>query len=470
MNGKIRNLKIIPGNMRYLKKTVFIVAMLMAAATFANAQETAQGNPTAAGAEKENLAARKAFSDARFGIFIHWGIYSMLGHGEWVMNNENINYKEYAKLARGFYPAKFDAKEWARIFKASGAKYVTFTSRHHDGFSMFDSKASNYNIVEATPFGRDVLKELADACRDEGIALHLYYSHLDWGRTDYWPRGRTGNGTGRPDGKDGDWNNYLEFMNKQLTELLTGYGPIGAIWFDGMWDKNSEPREQQSEIWNLTNQYNLIHRFQPACLVGNNHHLLPFEGEDMQIFERDIPGHNEAGLSGQDISQLPLETCQTLSQSWGYQITDRKFKSVDNIIKYLVRTAGKGANLLLNVGPRPDGTLPEEAVERLEDLGKWLEKNGESIYGTEGGCIPEQAWGVTTQRDNDLFVHILSPEKEILLPLPEGRKVLEAKAFIGGEKIPFRRTAEGTVLQLPDTIGNTADYIVTVKLSRAKKK
>ncbi len=449
-----------------------IIAAVFAAIIGLNAASAQSYIPTG-----ENLAARQAFSDARFGIFIHWGIYSMLGHGEWVMQNENIDYREYPRLAAGFNPSKFNAKEWVEAIKASGAKYITITSRHHDGFSMYDSEASSYNIVDATPFGRDVLKELAEACREEGIALHFYYSHLDWGRTDFCPAGRTGRGTGRPGQIDSTsascgtgeaWQHYLDFMDAQLTELLTGYGPVGAIWFDGVWDMDNRPREDQPSIWNLRHQYDLIHSLQPACLVGNNHHLQPFEGEDIQIFERDIPGMNEYGLSGQEISRLPLETCQTMNRSWGYRITDKDYKSPEFLIQYLVRTAGKGANLLLNIGPRPDGTLPEEAVERLEAIGKWLAVYGETIYGTEGGCIPEQPWGVTTQKGNELYVHILGKDKadggHILLPL-RAHNILEAKSFDGDREIPFTHTPEGVLLSIPELPEDTVDYIIKVKLA-----
>lgn len=466
---------------RYL--SILSFAFCLAIAT-AQAQAQAQAHPQTDSLQnpyiptEDNIRARETFSDSRFGIFIHWGLYSMLGRGEWVMHNEDIDYRDYPLLAKDFNPSKFNASEWVKAIKSSGAKYITITSRHHDGFSMFGSKASSYNIVDATPFGRDILKELSEACKSEGITLNFYYSHLDWGRTDYWPPGRTGHGTERPEGNEKDWKHYMDFIDAQLTELLTGYGPVGAIWFDGVWDKDDRPREEQPEIWNLRHQYDLIHSLQPACLVGNNHHLLPFEGEDIQIFERDIPGMNEYGLSGQEISRLPLETCQTMNRSWGYRSKDNDYKSAEFLIRYLVRTAGKGANLLLNIGPKPDGTLPEEALERLEAIGRWLEANGETIYGTEGGCITEQPWGVTTQKGNDLYVHILDSRsnptqntvncqagnRDILLPLP-AHNIISAQSFASGTEIPFVHTPEGVVLKVTDSPEDTVDYIIKVKLA-----
>ena len=287
---------------------------------------------------EENLKAREEFQDNKFGIFLHWVLYAMLATGEWTMTNNNLNYKEYAKLAGGFYPSKFDADKWVAAIKASGAKYICLTSRHHDGFSMFDTKYSDFNIVKATPFKRDIIKELTAACSKQGIKLHFYYSHLDWTREDY-PWGRTGRGTGRSNPK-GDWKSYYQFMNNQLTELLTKYGPIGAIWFDGWWDQDGNPDFN----WELPEQYALIHRLQPGCLIGNNHHQTPFSGEDIQIFERDLPGENTAGLSGQSVSHLPLETCETMNGMWGYKITDQNYKSTKTLIHYLVKAAGKNAN------------------------------------------------------------------------------------------------------------------------------
>ena len=406
---------------------------------------------------EENLKSRQEFRDARFGIFLHWGLYAMLATGEWTMTNHNLNYKEYAKLAGGFYPSKFNAAEWVAAIKASGAKYICFTSRHHEGFSMFDTKYSDYNVVDATPFGRDVLKELADECHKQDIRLHLYYSYIDWYREDC-PWGRTGRGTGRPNPK-GDWASYYRFMNNQLTELLTNYGPIGAIWFDGWWDQDQNPGFD----WQLPGQYELIHKLQPACLVGNNHHQVPFEGEDIQIFERDLPGENKAGLSGQDISSLPLETCETMNGMWGYKITDQNYKSTKTLIHYLVKAAGKDANLLMNIGPQPDGCLPEVALERLKEIGEWMKTYGETIYGTRGGCVAPHPWGVTTQKGDRLFVHILDlQDKALFLPL-EDRKVKRAMDFASRQAVKFKRVDGGVVLQFAEA-PTEVDKVVELQL------
>lgn len=428
------------------------------AASMAAAPAIAQGQDGYVPAP-ENLEARQEFQDAKFGIFLHWGLYSMLATGEWTMTNKDLNYKEYAKLAGGFYPANFDAAKWVSAIKEAGAGYICFTSRHHEGFSMFDSKYTDYDIVDATPFKRDILKELADECHKQGIKLHLYYSHIDWYREDC-PWGRTGRGTGRPN-PEGDWESYYTFMNNQLTELLTNYGEIGAIWFDGLWDQDQNPDFD----WELPEQYALIHKLQPACLIGNNHHQVPFEGEDIQIFERDLPGENTAGLSGQDISQLPLETCETMNGMWGYKITDQNYKSTRTLVHYLVRAAGKNANLLMNIGPQPDGNLPEVALERLRELGEWMKVYGETIHGTRGGLVKPHSWGVTTQKGNKLYVHVLElQDKALFLPL-EQAKVKEACEFVGKNKIHTRKVDGGVLLQF-DKVPQDMDYVLELTLAQ----
>ncbi len=403
----------------------------------------------------ENLKARKEFQDNKFGIFLHWGLYSMLAQGEWVMTNQNLNHLEYRKLASGFYPSRFDAAEWVAAIKASGAKYICITTRHHEGFSMWNTQYSDYNIVKATPFQRDILKELAEECKKQGIKLHFYYSHLDWDREDY-PIGRTGRGTGRS-GKS-DWKSYYRFMNDQLAELITKYDPA-MIWFDGLWDQDQNPDFD----WQLPEQYAMIHRLKPACLIGNNHHQVPFAGEDIQIFERDLPGENKAGLSGQDISPLPLETCETMNGMWGYKIVDQNYKSVKTLVHYLVKAAGRNANLLMNVGPQANGELPAVAVSRLREIGKWMKEYGETIYGTRGGDVSPRDWGVTTRKGDKLYVHILNlADKGLFLPLTR-EKVKSAVVFKDRKPVKFRQDKNGVVLELAEVPADM-DYVVELTL------
>ena len=404
----------------------------------------------------ENLQSRRQFSEDRFGIFIHWGIYSTFAQGEWYLQNGPLRREEYAKAANAFYPHAFDAKAWAKVFKKAGARYITFTTRHHDGFSMWNTRQSDYNIMH-TPYGKDVVAQLAEACRENNLALHLYYSHIDWMRDDY-PMGRTGRGVGKDTAK-ADWPHYFAFMNRQLTELLTNYGPVRAIWFDGWWDHD---QTKPAFDWQLPEQYALIHRLQPACLVGNNHHQQPNEGEDLQFFERDVPGENKAGLSGQAIGRLPLETCETMNGMWGYKVADQNYKSADQLIQLLVRTASKGANLLLNVGPQPDGNLPAAAVERLEAMGEWLQVNGESIYGTAAGSLGDGKNVVSTRRGSKVYVHILDPEIK-MLDLPCSYQVKKVYRLGKGTPLSFkygrkRLSFAAADEQVPDRI-----YVVELK-------
>lgn len=433
-----------------MKKTLLIVATLLI--NYVGMAQTSY-QPTA-----ENLKAREQFQDQKFGVFLHWGLYSMMGVTEWIMTNRDIHYQEYPKLAKTFYPSEFDADAWISAIKAAGAKYITITTRHHDGFSLFKTATSSYNSVDGTPFKRDIIKELAEACKRHGIKLHLYYSHLDWGREDY-PVGRTGHGTGRPKEK-ANWPSYFNFMNTQLTELLTNYGEVGAIWFDGWWDHDNDAKPFD---WQLEEQYGIIHKLQPQCLIGNNHHTTPFLGEDIQIFERDLPGENKAGLSGQDISRLPLESCQTINEHWGYSITDSNYKSGKELIQMLVRAAGKNANLLLNIGPEPGGALPSLALDRLKTIGEWLNKYGETIYGTRGGIVGPHDWGVSTLRGNKLYIHIMNCMDSSLFIPTGNHKIKSAVVYGTNKRVNFTKTGKGITLNL-DTVPTDIDYIVELSL------
>jgi alpha-L-fucosidase len=433
------------------RAVVLTAAVLLASATPRSSTIAQSAVPP------ERLAAREAYRGARFGMFVHWGVYSQLGQGEWVMQTSGIPVDSYEWLASAFNPIKFNARDWVALAKAAGAGYITITARHHDGFSMFATKATRYNIVDWTPFARDPMKELAEECRKQGIALYFYYSQLDWHHPDYWPRGGTGLKTGRPE--SGEWTRYLDFMDAQLEELLTNYGPIGGIWFDGMWDKPNAD-------WRLDRTYALIHRLQPAALIIPNHHKAPLPGEDAQTFEQDLPGANSAGFNTTEIGALPLESSLTMNQSWGFNITDKKFKSTRELIAFIVRAAGNDANTLLNIGPRPDGTIQAEAVERLRAIGAWLGTHGPSVYRTRGGPVTPREWGVTTQRGDTVFVHVLS-WRDRMLSLPSfGARVVKASMLIGDTPVPVTQTETGITLTLPSASTDDPDRVVVLVVKR----
>jgi alpha-L-fucosidase len=421
--------------------------------TLAGSKTTIARSGSGGAPTDSNAQARRWFEDAKFGLFIHWGVYSLLGKGEWVMNNDKLPISEYEKLPPRFNPTRFDAEEWVKLAKAAGVKYITITSKHHDGFCMFDSKLTSYDIVDASPFGRDPMKALADACHKQGIKLFFYYSLLDWHHPDYFPRGKTGQYADREE--KGDWKSYVTYYQGQVRELCTGYGEIGGIWFDGWWDRPEAD-------WDMVGTYRLIHELQPGALVGNNHHVAPLPGEDFQMFEQDLPGENTAGFNkARATAKLPLETCLTVNRSWGYNARDTNFKTPEQLIQALVGAAGRGANLLLNVGPLPDGTIGTEFSERLLSVGKWLGTYGQTIYGTRRGPIPPQSWGVSTTTSStpvEVYLHILKPAKTVVLP----KNVDSFIPYALDKKTQLKLSPgkDGMELSLPDSVRAAPDTIV----------
>jgi alpha-L-fucosidase len=405
-----------------------------------------------------NLKAREWFQDARFGLFVHWGVYSVLGKtgAEWVMNHDKIPVAEYEKLPPQFNPVKFDADEWCRMVKDAGMQYITITSKHHDGFAMYDSKVSDYDIVDRTPYGKDVLKMLDEACRRHGLRLFFYHSQLDWHHPDYFPRGRTGVGyTGRPE--SGDWNRYLDYMDAQLKELCTNYR-VQGIWFDGMWDKPDAD-------WRLGTTYRLIHGVRDDIMIGSNHHVTPYPGEDFQMFEKGLPGKDPYSKGAEISSMIPLETCETMNNSWGYNKDDKNYKSERDLIQYLVKAAGNNANFLLNIGPKPDGTVQDEFKERLAAMGRWLKANGESIYGTRGGPIAPQSWGVTTQKGDTVYLHVLTDTDTVIAVPGLGGNITGMK-LLSGAKVEYQTTPVGTIVRMPDTGRDPNDTVIAVTVRK----
>lgn len=442
--------KTIPTKYQRLIMSILICLSLIVSPVSAQQQGDIGYEPT-----QSNLDARTWFQDAKFGLFVHWGVYSVLGKtgAEWVMNHDKMPISEYEKLPPRFNPVNFDADEWCRMVKDAGMKYITITSKHHDGFAMFDSKVSDYDIVDRTPYGKDVLKMLDEACQRHGLKLYFYHSQLDWHHHDYFPRGRTGQDyTGRPE--SGNWYAYLDYMDGQLRELCTNYN-VSGIWFDGMWDKLDAD-------WRLGKTYKLIHGVRSEIMIGSNHHVTPYPGEDFQMFEKGLPGKDPFSKEGH-VSALPLETCETISNSWGYNKDDKNYKSSKDLIRYLVKAAGNDANFLLNVGPKPDGTIQDEFKVRLADMGAWMRTNGESIYNTRGGPVPPQSWGVTTHRGNTVYLHVLSENEKVIAVPDLGGKVLRAR-LLNGTQVNYMETKYGTLFEIPEMFADPNDTVIVVQI------
>jgi alpha-L-fucosidase len=419
----------------------------------------------------ENMANRQWFQDAHFGMFIHWGVSSVLGEEiGWALSGKDVN--DYRQNIHRFDPDKFDAASVVKLAKDAGMKYITFTTRHHDSFCMFDTRYSDWSIMN-TPYRKDVLKMLADECNKQGIRLFCYYSLTDFYRADYC-EGNVKKGKGIKG--ECNWESYLQFMKNQLTEILSNYGPIYGIWFDGHWDQvNRLPDNRtgnQMRAWNYNEIYSLIHDLQPGCMIVNNHHLSPFPGEDYQTFERDLPGENTGGGYSADakISQaLPLEMSDIIGHSWGYVTNDTVDRSTRELIHLLVKSAGLGSNLLLNIGPTPEGEVRPVHRRRLLEMGTWMNTHGETIYGTRKSQLKPADWGVAVEKGNTVFLHILYPEKlRNVLDLKDfPYKIDKALWLRSGQPLVFssNKTTGDITLQLPDLIRDEIDQVIILNTS-----
>ena len=312
------------------------------------------------------------FHQAKFGMFIHWGLYAVPAgkwgekttHGEWIQLTAGIPCSEYDALAKKFNPVKFDARQWARIAKNAGMKYMVITSKHHDGFSMYGTRATPFNIVNATPYGKDPMKDLSAACAQEGITFCFYYSIADWHCPDVPAKYNQRGFHGQPSA-DADVSKYAAFMRDQVRELLTGYGPIGILWFDGGGAFKGSDRIQVLEAEKMVS---MIRELQPSCLINSRLGA----GSDYGTPEQHMPGAADTN---------DFEVCMTLNKHWGYNAADQDWKSGTTLIRNLIECVSKGGNYLLNVGPTAEGLIPQPSVERLAEVGRWLDVNGEAIYG-----------------------------------------------------------------------------------------
>ena len=430
---------------------VVLVAFLALLSSLSGAP--VRGGAAAAG---PSATAQRWLEDAKFGLFVHWGVSSLVGKGEWVMEQDTIPIAEYEKLPPRFNPTEFDAQRWVKAVKDGGQRYLVITAKPHDGFALFDTALSRYDIVDATPYGKDPLKDLADACHQHGIKLFFYYSLLDWHHPDYYPRGKTGRHAGREN--KGDWSRYVAYYQGQVRELCTQYGEIGGFLFDGEWDRPDAD-------WDLEGTSKMVHDLQPGALVGNNHSGLPRSGEDFQILDRDRPGGDKDGALPP--ATLPRITSLTLRGPSGPDPGADDSKNPAPIIHELLAAAGQGTNLLLNVAARPEGTLGTEFTERLAEAGKWLDQNGATVYGTRRGPVPTQPWGVSVSKQGSgselgsIYLHVLKPEIPVRLP----RALGTFDAWLVGKTEHLSATALGNeiIINVPEKDRTPIDTIIVLR-------
>ena len=422
------------------------------------AQERAGSAPDKA---VETAAERTAwFREAKFGMFIHWGPYSQASvEASWPIMTPGpypaISEVEYRALPRRFNPVKFDAQTWVRLAKAGGQRYMVFTSKHHDGFCMFDSALTDYQITKA-PYGRDIVAQLAAACREERMPLGFYYSPPDMNHPGFRDTSKLAKENWQGEPERPEWTTYLDYMEGQLRELLTKYGPVTVIWFDGL-DKQDK--------YNGIRFHSLIHQLQPATLINNRIGLpgdfetpeqfipdtIPTKSSRMRMagLERPNAPTGTATLPASPDDFLLWETCMTINNTWAYNKNDRNFKSATQLIRSLVEVASKGGNLLLNVGPTPEGTIQPEFEERLRAIGAWLRVNGESIYGTTYGPLQNLAFGRTTAKGKTIYLHVFEwPSGNVELS-GLTRQVSEVRLLAGGKPLKYRQAGAVLTVEVP---------------------
>ena len=404
--------------------------------------------------------------DARFGMFIHWGLYAVpagewngkTGYAEWIMHEAHIPLEQYEPLCEQFNPIQFDADAWVRMARDAGMKYLVITSKHHDGFGLWDSAAGDYNVSKRTPFKRDILGELAKACKTYNVRLCFYHSIMDWHHPDYLPR----RDWEKRSAEGADYSRYVAYMKAQLKELITRYDP-GVLWFDGEWE-DTWTHEQGLDL------YDYVRSLKPDIIINNRvdkgrngmqgtYETSQFAG-DFGTPEQEIPG---TGLN------YDWESCITMNGHWGWNKNDKNFKSAEEMIRSLADIASKGGNYLLNIGPKPDGTFPQESIERLAQMGQWMKVNGESIYGTSAGPFAKLDWGRCTQKpdggDTLLYLHVFTaPADGKLTVYGLKNDILQATLLAAKQSLATTRSDKGIIVQLPAALPDPVDTVIVLKI------
>ncbi|MEP6729787.1 MAG: alpha-L-fucosidase [bacterium] len=448
---------------------ILAVVLCLAPASRVSAQDAAAEQP---GARDARMA---WWRDARFGMFIHWGAYSVpagnyhgerVGGGEWIMNNSHIPISEYEQFVRSFNPVHYDADAWARTAKNAGMKYIIITSKHHDGFSMFDSRTSRYDLVHAAPYHRDAIKALADAAHKQGLKFGVYYSIMDWHHPDAQaPNYPNYNST---TSHNPNFGRYVEtYLKPQLKELLTQYPAIDVLWFDGEWiaDWNDDRGRDL---------YNFVRSIKPTLIVnnrvGNGRQGMNGLAKGGRVGVGDF-GTPEQEVPPQGLPGIDWETCMTINDNWGFQSFDDNWKSPQSLVRTLIDIASKGGNLLLNVGPTSQGEIPHESVGRLQEMGQWLHVNGEAIYGTTASHNGMPAWGRYTTKKNVTYAHVFDWPKDGVLQLTGVKdKPRAAYMLVDHAPVAIEQTDAGLVVKLPKRAPSSIASVVVLETAASSDK
>jgi alpha-L-fucosidase len=442
-----------------MKKTRLLMTGLLLLSTMAFAQTNYLLESKAAKAKRMQW-----WTDDTFGMFIHWGLYAVPageyngkgGGAEWIMETHKIPTAEYEKYAAQFNPQKFNAKEWVQTAKSAGAKYIVITSKHHDGFSMWDSKVTQYDIMDATPFKRDILKELSEACKAAGIQFCLYHSIMDWHQPDAKSKDYKHQSTENP-----DFNKYREeYLKPQLAELIKKYDPA-VLWFDGEWIP--EWTEQQGK-----DLYNYLRNLKPSLIVNNRVGKARGGMEGMNKYEN---AAGDFGTPEQEIlkgtSEDYWESCMTLNGNWGYVKNDNNWKSPQLLIDNLIDIAAKGGNYLLNVGPTAEGLIPDQSIERLAEMGKWLEINKESIYATRGiaNYMEGDHIKFTQSKDGKSTYAIFNKYDNNEISLTSVQPKEGSKIYLLGVRKPltWSKNGDAVTVKLPDNLPCKYAWVLKIK-------
>ncbi|MGD8451505.1 MAG: alpha-L-fucosidase [Phycisphaerae bacterium] len=455
------------------KRWWLAMAFLLLAGGLCRAQTTKSEVPSMPTETRAERDARMAWwREARFGMFIHWGLYAIpagrwgdnTNHAEWIMNTAHIPVERYEQFRSEFNPVQFDATEWVRMAQDAGMKYIVITSKHHDGFCLFDSAYTDYDVM-STPFRRDIMKELSDACRAAGLKMCWYHSIMDWHHPDYLPR----RGWEQRSAEGADFDRFVTYLKSEVRELLTKYGPIGVMWFDGEWE-NTWNHERGLDL------YRYVRELQPDIIVNNRVDKGRAGMAGMTTDERFAGdfGTPEQAIPATGLPGVDWETCMTMNNHWGYNAYDHNWKSTADLIRKLVDIASKGGNFLLNVGPRADGTFPPEAVERLREIGAWMKVNGESIYGTTASPFKHLPWGRCTMRCLPtrrlkcfVYLHVFDWPKDGKLVVPGLQNepfVVRLLADPQGPPLEVSREAGALVIDVPREAPDPIDSVVVLQI------